>query len=169
MTVAAGATVDATDITDLQGKTTGKPIGRLVQQAAQSIPDATVTALTFGAGSEEFDTHGQHDTSTNPSRITPNLAGYYRFTGVYYTATMSTPVSIDASFRKNGSGSIASGGRYIPSSGTAQGVLATCTQPMNGTTDYIEFMAFQDSAGAVNTNVAGRFTSWLEWEFVRPL
>jgi hypothetical protein len=144
------------------------PLVRLVQQAGQSIPDATQTALTFGAGSEDIDTHGFHDTVTNNTRITPNVAGYYEFRGVYYTGAPTTPVSIDASFRKNGSTSIPSGER-VNSGAIATGVMATCTQPMNGSTDYMEFMAFQDSSGAVNTNVSARFTSYVECEYIRPL
>jgi hypothetical protein len=140
-----------------------------VQQSVQSIPDNTITALTFGASSEDIDTHGFHDTASNTSRITPTVAGYYRFYGVYYCGTISVPVTIDASFRKNGATTIASGGKSPEAGTAAKSVTASCIQSMNGSTDYMEFMALQDSAGATNTNVSARFTSIFECEFIRPL
>lgn len=166
----AGDPVYASDVETIEDYTTERPLVRLVQQANQSIPDATLTALTFGAGSEEIETTaGFHDTVTNNSRITPTVAGYYRFSGVYHTGIPTTLVSIDASFRKNGVTSIPSGTRGFSGSALAQAAMASCIQSMNGTTDYMELMAFQDSAGAANTNVSSRFTSFFECEFLRPL
>jgi hypothetical protein len=159
--VAAGAKIIAADI-----PLENYPVGRMVQAVAQSIPDATITALTFTT--EDFDTHGQHDPVTNNSRITPNVAGYYEFHGVYYTAAPTTPANMDAFFRKNGTGSQASGDRGNDGA-LAQSRAAHITQPMNGTTDYMELCAFQDSAGATNSNVSARFTSYVEWKYLRPL
>lgn len=161
MAITPGEYVDASDmpITPL--------LGRLVQTVAQSIPDATLTALTFTT--EAYDTGGFHDLVTNTSRVTPNKPGYYAFRGSYFSAAITTPVTMDASFRANGSTSYAPGARTVPPSGNAVSRETFALIACNGTTDYVELMAFQDSAGAVNTNVSSRFSSVLEWWYVAPL
>jgi len=165
--VSAGAITYADDINDIADATTGKPLVRLVQTVAQSIPDATLTALTFSG--EDIDTHGFHDTGSNTARITPTMAGYYRFTGTYFTAAPTTLANMDASLRKNGSTSIAPGPRGSATGNIAQSQSCTAMVSCNGTTDYVELLAFQDSTGAVNSNVSQRFSSVFECEFIRPL
>lgn len=154
--VASGDIILSSTINDIIQYAMNPALVRLVQSAAQSIPDATLTALTF-TGTEDIDVYGFHDPSTNSSRITPNIPGTYLFFGSYYTGAATTPVSIDCSVRKNGS-SVATGNRdtlqTIAESQSAEGIF-----DMNGTTDYVELVAFQDSSGAVNSNVSSRFTS----------
>ncbi|MEV0902885.1 hypothetical protein [Actinoplanes sp. NPDC049802] len=150
----------------LEARTTGKPIGRATQTVAQALPDATFTAITFTA--EDYDTHGFHSTSTNTSRITPTVAGYYRFTGTVTWEGQTTGVGLDAHFRLNGTTSIA-GAVRIPGTTTIAAQQLTVTVAMNGTTDYIELMGRQDSAGSDNTQVNPPLTSAVEWEYVRPL
>ena len=161
MPVAAGAKIIAADI-----PVENYPVGRCVQAVAQSIPDSVITPLSWTT--EDYDTHGQHDPVTNNTRITPNLPGYYEFHGTYYSAAPGTPVDMDAFFRKNGTGQQASGDRGNDGA-IAQSKSAHITQPMNGTTDYMELCAFQNSAGAALTNVSSRFTSFVEWKYLRPL
>jgi hypothetical protein len=168
MTAVAGGNIQATDITNVEAKTTGKPICRLIQTVAQSIPDATpITALTFGVGSEDIDTHGFHDTGSNTSRITPNVAGWYTFRGTYFTGGMGTPASRTTQFRKNGSTLIAPGARDTGSSITGSQSISALIL-MNGIGDYLELMVTQDSTGAVNTNVATQQSSVFECVFERP-
>jgi hypothetical protein len=167
MTAVAGGNIQATDITNVEAKTTGKPICRLIQQAAQSMPDNVATALTFAAGSEEVDSHGFHDTAVNNTRITPNVAGWYRFAGCYFSAGMTTPVSRSAIFRKNGATLIAPGPRDAGASITSSKEVGALIL-MNGTSDYVELLGQQDSSGAVNTNVATQQSSTFECEYVRP-
>ncbi|MET8150256.1 hypothetical protein ACIBSW_13195 [Actinoplanes sp. NPDC049668] len=161
MAVAPGEDIDASDMPIER-----YPIGRMVQAVAQSIPDNTVTALTWTT--EDIDTDGFHDTAVNNTRITPNLEGYYEFHFTYYSAAQTTPASMDVSLRKNGSGSIASGTRTAGAT-VATGVSGNTIVEMNGTTDYVEVMALQDSSGAVNTNASSRFSSHVTWKFLRPL
>jgi len=156
----------ATDINNDVAAIAAKPIGRLVASGTQSIPDNVATALMFTT--EDIDTHGFHDTTTNTSRVTPNVPGYYRFYGCYFSGAITTPSTRAAYFRKNGTTAIAPGprdvGYTISSSKECTALIA-----MNGTTDYIELMGLQDSAGAVVTNQSVQFSSTLEWEYVRPL
>jgi len=161
MPVAAGERIYASDIPIEE-----IPLGRMVQAVAQSIPDAVITPLTWTT--EDFDTHNFHDPVTNNSRVTPNIAGYYEIWGEYYSAAPVTPANLDAFIRKNGAGSIPSGNRGNDGA-LAQSRGFHCMMTFNGTTDYFEICAFQDSAGATNTNVSARFTSYVEWKYLRPL
>lgn len=164
--VSPGAETYADDINDVAAATTGKPLVRMVQTVAQSIADNTSTALTFST--EEIDTHGMHDTGANTSRITPTLEGYYTFRGSYMSGVPTTLVSLDCSLRKNGATSFAPGNRGNAGA-IAQSQSTTALISCNGTTDYVELMALQDSSGAVNTNVSSRFSSVFECVYERPL
>jgi len=171
MATAAGDPIRATDDDVITQASSGKPLVRLIQQVAQSIPSGISTAITFGAGSEDIDTNGWHDTVTNNTRVTPTVAGYYRVTGGYVTTTSSFAAanSIDCAVAKNG---------VSAASGERQGGATTNTQLMciagailsaNGTTDYFECMANQVTGVAINTHIAQRLSSFLEVEFLRPL
>jgi hypothetical protein len=164
--VAAGDEITALDITTLEDYTIRKPVGFMQQAVGQSVPDATLTAITFTT--ETFDSHGYHDTAVNNSRVTPTLAGYYRFAGAYWSLAQTTPVNLDASIRQNGSSTTPGGIRQLGAA-TTNSMWAETILAMNGTTDYVELMGFQDSAGAVTSAVSARFTSFFCWEFIRPL
>ena len=165
----AGAPASASEIASYLAGSLTKPICRLVPTGTQSIPDNTATALTFA--SEDVDTDGFHDNATNPSRITPNKPGWYRFAGVYYTGARADYASVTVFLRKNGSTTFAGGGRLItPPSGTTA-VQCTALISCNGTTDYVELMALQDNTAnaAQVTTVSLYLTSAFECEFVRSL
>lgn len=144
------------------------PLCRLIAQAVQSIPTGTLTALTFGAGSEELDTHGFHDTAVNPTRITPTVAGWYRFTGSYFTAAMGTPANRTAYFRKNGATAVPPGPRD-GGAGITSSIEVSALISCNGGSDYVELMAQQSSSGAVNTSATSQQASVFECEYVSPL
>jgi hypothetical protein len=164
--VAAGDRIDASDISTLEDYTIGKPLVRLTASGTQALADNTQVSIAFSV--EDIDTHGFHDTVTNNSRITPNVAGYYRLTGTVFYATQTTPVVSDINIRKNGSSNPAPGDRLV---GQVQTFSLSCTviQSANGTTDYFEIVARQDSAGANNTAQSVQFSSVFEAEFLRPL
>ena len=173
--VASGDPINATDVTTIEDYTIRAPIVRLIQAAAQSVPSNTDTAVTFGAGSEDIDTHGYHDTAVNTSRITPLLAGYYQLTGVVSWAADTDIIRHDAVFAKNGSG-VAPRNRFVTDA-TATANAARMTYPVvavltaNGSTDYFELIAnqLQNAAAAENTLVAGSSASVFECIFLRPL
>lgn len=164
--VAAGDEIVVTDITTIEDYTIRRPVGFMQQAVAQSMPDNTMTAITWTT--ETYDTHGYHDTAVNNTRVTPLLAGYYTVEGAYWSASMTTPVSIDAFIRKNGVTTIPAGTKTLGVS-TTQAMWAGTQIEMNGSTDYFELCGTQDSTGAVNTTVSSRFTSFLLWRFERPL
>jgi hypothetical protein len=143
-----------------------KPIGKAVQGTSQTLADNTFTAITLGT--EDFDTHNFHSTSSNTSRVTPTVAGYYRFSGTVSFESQTTGVGIDVHFRKNGTTELTPTVR-IPGTSTIAAQQVTVLIPCNGSTDYVELMARQDSAGSDNTQVSLPITSVVEWEYSRPL
>lgn len=157
---------------DVQGQadlTTGKPLLRLVQQSGQSIANNSPTALTFGSGSEEIDTHNWHNEVTNNSRYTPQLAGHYRI-NVTVVMTSATYSQVVAAVAKNGTrvdGQIPM--RPDAATGAASGAFATAMLPMNGSTDYVEGFAAFTASGTSSTNAVAGFRCVLEVEYLRPL
>lgn len=168
--VAAGDEINAADLTSLEDYTIRKPLVRLVQQAAQSMTSSTAAAITFGSGSEEVDTHGFHDTTTNPSRITPTIAGWYRLTGTFNIVSGTSVTQLVGVFRRNGT-TVAPLVPLRPdaASNAAQGIQITATVSVNGSSDYLEFWASQNSSGAINTNVTVGQQCVFECSFERPL
>lgn len=164
--VAAGAPINASDINALNAGTLAKPLVRLVQAVVQVLADNTAVAVTFTT--EDIDTHGYHDNVTNNSRITPLIAGYYTVRGAVMFEALATPVFTACWIRKNGSTGLAPAARG-PGSTNAQGAFTAVLVSMNGSTDYVELVAQQDSAGADNTNVSSQYTSVLELIYERPL
>jgi len=150
------------------------PLCKLVQQiAGQQTALVTVTdvVLTFGAGSEEIDTHNIHDTVTNNSRVTPNVAGYYRCHVRPILAFNTTVSAIQSWVRKNGAAAERSGNAK-PSATTGVNLAGqpfTTILPFNGTTDYVEAgLQFTASANQATNNVAGSLSTFIV-EYIRPL
>jgi hypothetical protein len=156
--VATGDRILASTVNDLIKYALNPGLVRLAQSAAQSIPDNTQTALTF-TGSEDIDVYGFHDPTTNTSRITPNIPGTYLFFGSYFTDNATTGLFFDCSVRKNAATVLPTGDRNVLTSTSIISVGAQAIFDMNGSTDYAELMALQDSSGAVNTRVNARFAS----------
>lgn len=148
------------------------PLVRLVQQSAQSLGSATNTALTFGSGSEEIDTHGFHDTSSNTSRVTPTVAGYYRCRAHLHMASgANNLVQLVIGIAKNGT-RMDPQNVYRPDPTTAATSVATeAIVACNGAGDYIEAIANQQNSGTTSrdTSSTSLFRSTLEVEFIRPL
>jgi hypothetical protein len=180
--VAAGDEVVSANITDLEDYTIRKPIGRLVASGAQTLADNTQVAIAYSA--EDRDTHNFHSTVTNNSRVTPNIEGYYRVHTTFFMSSLVNGATIDVNIRTNGSNNLAPAGRLggaaghtVTTSGTpstigagnAFSVSCTAQIEMNGSTDYFEQVARQDSNGSDDSNQSSQFSSVLEWEFLRPL
>ncbi len=174
MAFTVGTPPNITDILALAQASSGSPLVRLVQPAAQSIPSSTDTAITFGAGSEDIDTHGFHDTSTNTSRITPTVAGYYRLTGTVWWAADTDIISIYAGLGKSGNFQAPRQRVVMPATVTAsasRSIFVTAVLSANGTTDYFELLSqqTQSAAASLSTAAAGSSSSVFECEFLRPL
>jgi hypothetical protein len=142
------------------------PITRLVQQAVQSLANATNAAITFGAGSEEIDTHSFHDTAVNTSRITPTKPGRYRAVGTVNVASSGAVTILTAFIGKNGL-AVQPFARSKPgTAATTTAAAVSAIVEMNGTTDYVELWGNQTSGGALNTQASGGVNSVLELEYL---
>jgi hypothetical protein len=142
------------------------PVTRLVQQAVQSCANATNVQITFGAGSEEIDTHGFHDTAVNTNRITPTKAGRYRVVGTVNMASSAAVTILAAFIGKNGL-SVQPYVRAKPAAtATTNAASASAIVELNGTTDYVELWVNQTSGGALNTQASGGVNSALELEYL---
>ncbi len=169
----SGDPVRALDITQFEQQTTDRPIVRLLQGAAQSVATATNTALTFGSGSEDIDTHGFHDTTTNNSRVTPtsSFPGYYQITAtVWWSSATFNDQTYQIFIAKNGT-TVPPGQRTRSQSGSAtqHSIMTTSIQTANGTGDYFEAIVQQQTGGNLNTQVGGGVNSVLEVVYLRPL
>ncbi len=168
MTAVAGGITQAADITGLAALTTGRPLVRLIQQATQNLTNAANTVITFGAGSEDIDTHGFHDTSTNPSRVTPTVAGYYRCFATLSMAASGAITLLSVVVAKNGTPQQPLVRTRPNTTVTAMSVQASAIIQLNGSGDYVEMIGNQTSGGTVATQASGGINSVLEVEFLRP-
>ncbi len=128
-------------------------IGR--QVLAQSVPNNGWTVIVLDA--EDKDPDNAHSTVTNPARYIPQTPGWY---ALEYTLPWAANVTgrRGGRLRTNGAESQAgAGGRMLVTAASAFDTAvsgAAVLGPFNGTTDYAEMMGFQDSGGALNTNIA---------------
>lgn len=139
----------------LQGRFNKQPVRAWSYSTVlQSIPDSTVTALTFNTpmrrpNGELYDTGGFHSTTIQTSRFTipPGAEGTYLAIGG------TTFVPGIAGFRvlqmtKNGS---YFAGVFFPSASAVNKTVAQVSGWVEGVAgDYFELTAFQVSGGALN-------------------
>ena len=108
--------------------------------SAQSISNATYTKVQ--CGTEEYDTANCYDPATY--RFTPNVAGYYLFTGA--VAFQNSVTAAQCLFYKNGSA--ARVGNNASGYWTAGSAVIFC----NGSTDYVEFYVATLNGNTQSTN-----------------
>lgn len=144
-----------------------KPYLHAYQSVAQNLTTAVAAAITMTQ--EVIDTLNGHSTSSNTSRYTPSVAGYYRCIGQVMFA-VSTAGDRSAYFGLNGSRSDNAPYGAMPAMNGAGFVggcaFAFATLHCNGTTDYIELFGSQNSGGTLATLVTSAFTNSMmiiEW------
>jgi len=109
----------------------------------QVISSATDTKVILNA--THFDTASCFNTSTY--RFTPNVAGYYQFSGEFEIYSGSTVSSVEISLFKNGT--IYSRGTNLLINSNESFVSVNRLIYMNGSTDYIELYARVTSGGTI--------------------
>lgn len=138
------------DVTDGITFLANPPLFEAYQSAAQSIANTTIVAL--GMDTEVTDLYDGHSTVTNNSRYTPVVAGWYWVVGTYGFAANATGNRFALIYKNGAAVKLGQCGGSAPTAantGVEQvGALVQC----NGTTDYVEVMAFQGSGGALNTD-----------------
>jgi hypothetical protein len=164
----AGQIALDTDFAAIEAASTTKPVVQVYLSGVQSIPDNTLTALSFG--SENFDSHGFHSVSVDPSRLIPNIAGIYRMTGVVYFAGRTDWSQVKVVSRKNGSTELAPSMEWgnVVTTGT-HGFRYSGLIAFNGTTDYVEMCVLQNNGAnvAVNALAGNPSISLIEMEYIR--
>jgi len=121
------------------------PMFRSYINSAQTIATSTVTKVQFDT--ESFDTNSWYDNTTN-YRFTPLKAGKYLVVSrlIFNNNNLS---SRDIYINKNGF-SVAQQGIYNPSGYLLTNTVSTIIE-MNGSTDYLEVYAAQNTGGNADT------------------
>jgi hypothetical protein len=136
------------------------PACRLTRSSAQSIPDNTITAITWNA--ETYDTNSMH--TGGSSQLVFPTGGIYIITANVQWASNAT------GFRrlrlvKNGVDVLAFDSRSAVSGGnTEQNLSTTASFAAN---DYIELAVVQTSGGALDVNFANYYTPILAATYQR--
>jgi hypothetical protein len=123
---------------------------------AKASGTPTVTIPTGGGpvalDTDVLDPLNWHNPVTNNSRITPTINGYYQCIGnvQFIGGTGGTNPRRWAAIRQNGS--TQNFGVVMAASGGAvnMGAQVVLNLVLNGTTDYVELMAGQDSGASIN-------------------
>ena len=135
----------------------GPPVFRGYQASSQSAANATWVSVAMDT--ETLDSDGGHSTVTNNSRYTPTVPGTYLVIG---TAAFAGSATTQRAARLGMNGSTIIGAAVAGGSGAAWWCatamdLVVC----NGTTDYVELQARQDSGGTLSTYTGTDFNSAL--------
>jgi hypothetical protein len=123
------------------------PAFRVHTETSQNVTSNVETKAVLDI--KDFDTNNWFDTSTY--RYTPQIAGYYSFTGMLRIAG-TTLTSQSASLFKNGSRIFSSFNRV--SSSTPVHVVVTDLIYLNGSTDYVELYGISSGASGTSFNYA---------------
>jgi len=146
------------------------PFVRLVAQAVQSMTSGVAAAITYGASSEEADTHNFHSTTTNPTRVTPNVPGWYECVVTFSMGSAAISQMLTG-VKKNGT-------NHNPLvvlrpdvvAAAASNVQAVVSVSCNGSTDYIEHIGQYNSVTTpLNTSISAGVACTFEVTWKRPL
>jgi hypothetical protein len=176
MSFAAGQIVTEDDFADLILASSERPTVRLVQATAQTVSHDTDTAITFGTGSTDIDTHNFHSEVTNPSRITPSVPGYYRLRAHLFWANDTDILRLETTLAKN-AGVVPPRARFLYPTTNTSGNFSRVGIPVegilsaNGSSDYFEVYGrhVQTTSATLATIVGGSFSSVFECEYLRGL
>lgn len=149
--------------------TTGMKVFQATQTTAQSVPDSVYTALTWTTVEDPYSSWS----SGAATRFKPTFAGNFLLNGgvgFAYAgpATYNKPESQRrAGWYRNGALTVLA----CDDDSSAIGV-AVVARPylvsLNGTTDYVELVAWHNIGAALNTNVAAGFTSTITVTYAGP-
>lgn len=181
MGTGAGQVVDELDFDGIEQASNLRPCWKLVQAAAQTLTHDTDTMISFGVGSTVFDTHNYHDESTNPTRVTPTIAGIYVVAGVLFMSATNNIIRLEGAIALNGAvqsprmrqvhmrDSAGGVNDLLSDSASRTGPRAWGLFQVNGTTDYLEFMGrhTRQAAASLDTAAAGGFNSVFEGYLLR--
>lgn len=123
-------------LTRFLGARVGKSVG-------QSISGGTITALSWNI--EIYDTNGYHDNSTNNTRLTAPMAGYYRIGGrVEWSANTTNRRTL--AYKINGAGYTAMS-KAVATDG--ENYQSFSDEIFLNANDYVEIVVHQDSGSTL--------------------
>ena len=144
----------AGDVTDLTAHLSGidtslnsiwvPPMVRCAQSTATTLTSGAETVITFN-GTDEYDTYGQHDPTTNNTRVTIPITGVYMLQGCVHFLNGTTQAA--PAFRKNGTTGLGSGTNIAA---TTYSSSMACTAYLT-TSDYVEFLTYCGNANSTYT------------------
>jgi hypothetical protein len=128
--------------------TNGGPVFSAWANAGTTCLNGAWTKVAFQV--EEFDTTSAYDNTTN-YRFTPQTAGYYQInSAIAWPAAASSGESL--AVYKNGS--LYKIGNYNANNGMGNRVTVSCIVYLNGSTDYVEIYAINNTGSTLSTSVA---------------
>jgi hypothetical protein len=128
------------------------PAFRATQATGTAVANTTFTKLLFDTVT--FDTNSNFASS----RFTPTVAGYYQVTGIVRFSLVSGNFTSPYIY-KNGVAYQGMEGCVQSGTNDISGIV-TCLVYCNGSTDYIEFYAYQSSGGSKTTITGTTNTSF---------
>lgn len=148
MSVGGGDIILAADMNRALRGGPERPMCILRKTTVTSVADAG-QVLTWDT--EDLDTDGWHSTSSNTSRITPTKAGWIELSACVVWSVNATNRR-GVGFKLNG-GTTVFGNLILATATASQNVAAVATREfqVNGSTDYLECFAYQNSGGALST------------------
>lgn len=137
------------------------PKCRVYNSAAISVTNNVETALTFN--SERFDTDTMHSTAVNTGRITFTTAGTYLVGGSIRWADTASTAAQRLAIRVGGATKIAETLNNHANNGGSPITVTTLYAFSAG--DYVELVAYQNTAGALNVTATGNQSPefWAVW------
>ncbi len=146
----------------LAGDTGGMPSCRVFNSVQISIPNVTVTGLTFD--SEHWDNGGMHSTSSNTSRLTIPAAGVYWVRGRIAWAENSAGTIRVLQLVVNGSTTIDRDSRVPVNAAWVVECQVGCHWRFSAG-DYVELAAFQDSGVSLGIRSVANGLSAISLQF----
>lgn len=129
---------------------------KVTLSAPQSIPNNTLTAVSFGT--QVFSYGGMHNTVTNNSRLTVPISGIYHVGGSVYFGQGTGGTRILYIYKN---GVIVQRADFTVPNVTYSSFYGISTLLDADAGDYFEFFVYQDSGAALNvSNIYGGTIFW---------
>lgn len=134
------------------------PVCFVTQLTTSSISTAVWTALAMDVS--VVDSYGGHSNTTNPSRYTAQVAGWYLVSGASSFAANGT--GLRGALPGKNSTHVPGGGQLTPTTPSSPPTNATASIPIFlNVGDYVETFGFQSSGGGLATAQGSDLTSSL--------